>query len=267
MSLVSRAFPLLENAASPAALALLCGLLLHPPLTLAEDESADGNKSAGASAYHLQLKRQATDRGTDGESTKTTLRWEAFPSGSFSRFRVDLQFPDEKTGVSGSPFNPRMGDIKLRADLAPINWQQLPWTFYAELTLPTADPENLGSGKYQLAPAVRSAIKDGANQYSGLVQQVVSFAGDAARKDINYTKLEAAINHGFDSGWFAKFTLKPAFDWQQDGASGAVGELEGGRPLSPGWEAALMAGARLWGGNNVPSTYGSRLELKLSYHY
>lgn len=242
-------------------------LMLTQPLLAADEDLAYAASSvATPTRYLLQLKRQATDRGTDGESTKTTLRWEALPSGQFSRFRIDLQFPDEKTSVSGSPFNPKLGDIKLRADLAPIQWQQLPWTFYAELTLPTADPENLGSGKYQLAPAIRSAIKSGANNYSGLVQQVVSFAGDASRKDINYTKLEVAMNHGFDSGWFGKFTLKPAFDWQQDGASGAVGELEGGVPLNQDWEVALMAGGRLWGGN-VPSTYGSRLELKLSYRY
>lgn len=241
--------------------------LLTQPLLAADDDSVDKASSVATPQRSLlQIKRQATDRGTDGESTKTTLRWETFPTGRFSRFRVEVPFPDEKTSYSGSPFDPRLGDIKLRADLAPVQWQVPQWTFYAELTLPTADPESLGGGKYQLAPAVRAAIRDNADNYSALIQQVVSFAGDASRKDINYTKLEAAISHEFNAGWSAKFTFKPAFDWQQNGDSGAIGELEGGYRLSPAWEMALMAGARLWGGS-IPSTYGSRIQLTLNYHY
>lgn len=232
---------------------------------VATDDEAPANP-ASPKHYHLQLKRQATDRGTDGESTKTTLRWEMFPTQTWSLLRVELPLPDDKTDMGGSPFNPKLGDLKLRADLAPRRWLDLPWIFYVELTLPTADPASLGSGKYQLAPAVRSSMRQDSNNFSGLIKQVVSVGGDPNRKDINYTSIEAAADHSFDATWSAKFTLKPTFDWQQNGASGGVGELEGTLRLSPQWDVALMGGGRLWGGA-IPSTYGSRIQLTLNYRY
>ena len=57
-----------------------------------------------------------------------------------------------------------------------------------------------------------------------------------------------------------KFTAKPVIDWEQDGKTAAVGELEGGVTFQHGWRLLLMLGGRLWGGE-VASTYGTRPEL------
>jgi hypothetical protein len=51
-------------------------------------------------------------------------------------------------------------------------------------------------------------------------------------------------------------------DWEQDGRTGAVAELEGGVSFQHGWRVLLMLGGRLWG-EGVPSTYGTRVELTL----
>lgn len=62
----------------------------------------------------VQLKRQNTSRNSPDESTKTTLRIDTFFDAPVSLFRLEIPFPDEETDFSGSPFNPRLGDIKTR---------------------------------------------------------------------------------------------------------------------------------------------------------
>jgi len=252
---------------------LLAGLSASAP-AFADDEAT---KAAATPPYRwrFQFKRQNTDRGTADESTRSTLRLEYFPAVHLSLLRLDVPLPDSDTSYSGKLFDPRLGDIKLRADLEAVDALGLPLTAYAELTLPTADPASLGSGKYQIAPALRTRQSIGAYLAAdtrhaltagGLVQQVLSFAGDADRKDINYTKFEVSLNDAWGDGRFVKLTFKPAIDWEQDGKSGATAELEAGLRIAPAWEAALMGGGLLWG-SGVPSTYRRRVQLTLGYRF
>jgi hypothetical protein len=226
-----------------------------------------GAPAADSTRWSIELKRQNTDHDTPGESTKTTLRLEAFPDGPVARWRLDLPFPDEKTSFSGSPFDPRLGDIKLRARLRPVEVGDLPVSFYSELTFPTADPASLGQGKYQVMAGAETFVglesistADHALSFAPLVEQVVSVAGDADRKDVNYTKFELALRDVWRKAYSLKLTAKPVIDWEQDGKTGAVAELEGGVSFRHGWRALLMLGWRLWG-EDVPGTYGTRVEL------
>jgi len=226
-----------------------------------------GAPAADSARWRIELKRQNTDRDTPGESTRTTLRMEALPEGPVALWRLDLPFPDEKTGFSGSPFEPRLGDIKVRARLRPVDVGGLPVSFFSEVTLPTADPDSLGQGKYQVMAGMETfhplgsiSTDDHRLSFSPQVQQVVSVAGDADRKDINYTKLEFALRDSWRKDYSLKLTAKPVIDWEQDGRTGAVAEVEGGVSFRHGWRVLLMLGWRLWG-ESVPSTYGTRVEL------
>ena len=231
--------------------------------------SLSATGAAGADTrWRVELKRQNTDRDTPGESTRTTVRLEALPGeGSVALWRLDLPFPDEKDTFGGSPFDPRLGDIKLRGRLRPMDVSGVPVSLFSELTFPTADPDTLGQGKYQVMVGAESfhplpsiSNDDHKVSFSPQVQQVVSVAGDAERKDINYTKLELALRDVLRKVYSLKFTAKPVIDWVQDGKTGAVGELEGGVTLAGDWRALLMLGGRLWG-EGVASTYGTRIEL------
>jgi len=223
-----------------------------------------------AQRWKVEVKRQDTDRGAAGESTNTMLRSEAYPNGPLSTWRLDLPFPDDRSDFLGSPFDPRLGDIKVRAKMEALDAGGLPLSTFLELTFPTADPETLGQGKYQVTVGVESSLSLGSFSLGStshklsvapLIQQVVSVAGDQSRKDINYTKLELALHDAWRN-YALKLTLKPVIDWEQDGATGAVTELEGRVSFSRGWATALMVGHRTWGGS-VPSTYGTRVELTL----
>ncbi len=226
-----------------------------------------GATHAQAPRGRVELKRQNTDHDTPGESSRTTVRLEALPEGRVALWRLDLPFPDEKDTFSGSPFDPRLGDIKLRARLRPVDVGGAPVAFFSELTFPTADPDSLGQGKYQVMagaetihPLASISSDDHKLSFSPQLQQVVSVAGHQDRKDINYTKFELALRDVWRKAYSLKITAKPVIDWVQDGKTGAVAELEGGVTLEHGWRVLLMLGGRLWG-EGVPSTYGARVEL------
>jgi len=138
---------------------------------------------------------------------------------------------------------------------------------FVEATFPTASPESLGSGKYQLSAAIRMladvelpVAQPSAHdaRFEVQIQQVNSVAGDPNRKDINNTKSELT----FYDVWRREYTfkLKPSVDWEQDGKTGAVTEIEGGWFFARNWRGWLMLGRRAWGPEGIPATYDTRVE-------
>ena len=217
-----------------------------------------------------------TSRGTPEESTRSNLRLERFLDGPVALLRLDLPFPDEQTDFNGDPFNPRLGDVKLRAGFRALRSGSLAFPSFVEMTFPTADPETLGAGKYQLGAALRMLapieapfLDPAAHRtvFEAQVQQVVSVAGDADRKDINVTKIELTLYDLWQGRYTAKLKLKPNIDWKLDGESSAVAEIEGGLLFARHWRTWLMLGKRVWGPEGVSGTYDTRVELGLSRNY
>lgn len=218
----------------------------------------------------LEIKRQNTSRGTPDESTQTTLRVETFLDGPVSALRLDVPLPDEKTDFEGDPFNPHLGDVKIRAKFRPLKSGEYTFPSFVEMTFPTGDPESGGSGKYQLSGGIRMIApldlpvarpKDHKAQFETEVQQVVSVAGDSGSKDINYTKLEFTFYDVWRQRYTLKLKLKPSVDWIQDGKVGSVGEVEAGLFFARHWRTWLMLGHRLSGPEGIKGTYDTRLEM------
>jgi hypothetical protein len=255
-------------------------LALAMAMAHAAGDGVDGSKAGSAVAEFprglIELKRQGTARGTPEETTKTNLEFDHFPpGGAVSLLRLELPFPDAKTSFSGSVLDPDFGDAKIRIGFRAVEVSTRPVTSFVELTFPTADPQSQGTGKYQASAGARTAfpLSPGTASFgsprqalSAQVQQVVSFAGDPATKDINQTKFELEWRGTWTAGHHAKATAKPVVDWVGDGRTGAVLELEAGWLLDRQWTLALMAGGLLWG-EGVPSTYSKRAEIKLVYRY
>jgi len=245
----------------------------------AEDDAERAKEASAAPEFShglIELKRQATARGTPEETTKTNLKFDWFPQdGAVSLLRLELPFPDDKTTFAGSPFDPDFGDAKIRVGFRAVEVATQPFTSFVELTFPTADPESQGTGKYQFSvgaktvfpsPPGPASFGSPKQSFSVQVQQVVSFAGDPERSDINQTKFELEWRDAWPSGHYVKATAKPVIDWVGNGRTGAVLELEYGLPLDARWGLAVMAGGLLWG-EGVPSTYSTRAEIKLIYRY
>jgi hypothetical protein len=240
----------------------------------AADQPSEPDTRAPPQRGNVELRRQDTDRGTEGQTSNTKLRFEAYPSGPLWMLRLDLPFPDDRSDFLGSPFNPHLGDIQMRAATRPIEAVGLPVSAFLELTFPTANPDTLGQGKYQVSVGMETSVSVASFSvgsaiheisFAPLVQQVVSVAGDESRQDINYTRLELAVRDRWKN-YTLSLTLKPVVDWEQDGATGAVTELESQMRFGRGWMVALMLGHRIWGGS-IPSTYGTRVELTLGRRF
>jgi hypothetical protein len=237
------------------------------------DDSEDDDAPALEAPRHrwgLEAKRQATSRGTPSETTKTSFKFEHYPDGAIALLRLEVPFPDDKSDFAGSPLDPRLGDIKMRVGWRALSVAQVPWSPYAEITLPTANPSSLGSGKVQITAGIQTLVPWPAAAawplmnrpfFSALAEQVFSVAGDGGRQNIHYTKLELGIRDSWRQTYSLKLTFKPVIDWQQDGRTGAVAELEGGASAGADWRVSLMIGSLLWG-EGVPSTYSKRVELK-----
>ena len=207
----------------------------------------------------VQVRRENVDHGTSEETTRTYLRSDNFVWSGMLSFQVAL--PDDKTNFEGSPFDPHLGDSKARFRFAQFAAGGFGVSYFVEATFPTADPEELGSGKYQLsagATAVKEATRDShVVRFTSQLQQINSIAGDEARPNINYTKLDLSLRDTWKENWL-KVAVNTRVDWEQSGKTGAVGELEYGRRLDPDWSVWLIAGGLLWG-EGVKGTYGSKL--------
>jgi hypothetical protein len=264
------------NAWAPIISILFFLMLTLPGSVLAGDDSSGSAESTAGSKFprgRIELKRQNTDRGTAEETTKTQLKIDAYLDGFISLLRLEVPFPDEKTDFEGDPFNPHLGDIKVRVGFHPFPVEDVPVFTFVEVTFPTASPEDLGTGKYQLTGGIQPNFKiplsgefsqSNAMTFSPLVKQVVSVGGDENRKNINYTQFELALRDVWEKKYWLKLNPKPVIDWEQDGKTGAVLELEIGWIINRNWSTWLMLGTRLWG-EGVPSTYDQRVELGVAY--
>jgi hypothetical protein len=251
-------------------------VLLGASMARADDGSYSLGELAGdrkeRPRFLLELKRENTNRGTPDETTKTQIKIDAYLDGIVSLLRLDVPFPDDKTSFEGDPFNPRLGDIKVRVGFRPVRLDDIPLGSFLEVTFPTANPEELGKGKYQVSPGVRANFPITFGQrlpeshkmtFEPLVQQVVSVAGDENRTNINYTKFELALRDTWRKKYWFKLTAKPVVDWEQGGETGAVAEVQGGWIINRQWRVWLMVGTRLWG-EGVPTTYDQRVGINTS---
>ena len=265
-----------SHAGAPIIATFFYLMLTLSSSALAGNDSSDRAESTNEKLVprgRIELKRQATNRGTPEETTKTQLKIDAYLEGFVSLLRLEAPFPDEKTDFEGDPFNPRLGDIKVRVGFHPFPVEDIPVSTFVEVTFPTASPEDLGSGKYQLTGGIQPTFKiplsealsqSNAMTFSPLVKQVVSVGGDENRKNINYTQFELALRDVWEKKYWLKLTPKPVIDWEKDGTTGAVLELEIGWIINRNWSTWLMLGTQLWG-EGVPSTYDQRVELGVAY--
>jgi hypothetical protein len=231
---------------------------------------------ASGRMWNIELKRDYTSVGTPGETTKTTLRVERFLTGTVTLLRLDLLFPDEETDFNGSPFDPHLGDTKVRVGFKALRSGRYSYPSFVEFTFPTANPESLGSGKYQVSAGISmlGAVELPAEyaathhaRFEILAQQVNSVAGDPSRKDINYTKFELTLHDVWRREYTAQLKLTPTIDWEQDGETGAVVEIEGGWIFARGWRTWLMLGHRAWGPAGIPGTYNNRVEIGVAWTF
>jgi len=128
-----------------------------------------------------------------------------------------------------------LGDIQL-FDLFtfPHSWGR--WGLGPALAFPTASDSLLGAGKWQAGPAVAFIYTGIANLVLGAVlQNPISFAGDASRPDVNNLIITPSITYNLAGGWYAGMSdFNTSFDWEDGGAATIPLGLQVGKVQSIG---------------------------------
>jgi len=79
---------------------------------------------------------------------------------------------------------------------------------------PTATETATGQGKWQAGPAAAAAFTPRKWLFGVLVQNPISFAGDATRPKANALILQPFVTYQFSYGWFFRSEPQLLFDWE-----------------------------------------------------
>jgi hypothetical protein len=160
-----------------------------------------------------------------------------------------------------------LGDILLRGLVRAARGTGYAVVAGAELILDTASEPILGTGKYQFAPLVFASI-DVPRFRSTLFpfyQHYFSFGGDNGR-DINYASIRpAAILTKWPNRWYTVIDPNFFVDFERDGDSGMMLELEIGRSLNKNVSLWIRPGVGVFG--DIPRVYDWNLEGGIRYYF
>ena len=173
---------------------------------------------------------------------------------------VTLPDPKNLTGI---------GDIQI-FDLLSFkeNWGR--WGAGLGAVFPTASSTDIGAGKWQLGPAIGIIYTHTKNLVAGAVfQNLISFAGDPERDDVNQLSVTPTLTCVFPHGWFGGFSdFDITFDWENsDGTSVPLG-LQAGKVFKLGSNPFSFSMEAGWNGitsSQVPEwLFG--VELTVIFH-
>jgi hypothetical protein len=153
---------------------------------------------------------------------------------------VTAPVPDRTTGC---------GDFQF-FDLVPIKQSWGTWGLGTVLVFPTATPDSLGQGKWQVGPAAAimyTAVKH--LQMGALFQNPISFAGDSGRESVNALFITPTLTYNLPGGWFGGYSdFDWIFDWENNGEATIPIGLQIGKVFTLG---SVPFSFSLEGGYNV----------------
>lgn len=88
------------------------------------------------------------------------------------------------------------------------------WGVGPALLLPTATDELLGAEKWGVGPTAVALRQQGPWTYGGLVNHLVSVAGDDNRGDINATFLQPFVSYTTPDAWTFTLQTESTYDWE-----------------------------------------------------
>jgi hypothetical protein len=134
------------------------------------------------------------------------------------------------------------GDMEFM-DLMAIRLHKMAIGIGATAVFPTASESALGEGKWQVGPTAGLIFFGIENFILGaLLQNPISFAGDATRPDTNTLAVAPTATYNFQHGWFAGLSdLEWEFDWKNADNNLVPLGLQGGRVVSIGPQTVSLS--------------------------
>lgn len=110
--------------------------------------------------------------------------------------------PDIPSGAPSQDRETGLGDINYSIYFSPADAKGMIWGVGPSINLPTANKDQLGSGKWSAGGAGVVLMQPKWGTYGGLIRQLWSFAGDDNRSDVNQFLLEPFLNYNLKGGWY-----------------------------------------------------------------
>jgi len=165
----------------------------------------------------------------------------------------------------GSTTEGGMGDLLVRANVRLLRTEHVALVAGAEFLLDTASERTLGSGHHVGGPIAFLSIESHTlhTTFFPLVQHMESFAGDASRRDVNYTMTRLFALTRWPERFYTGTELSVYYDHERE-QEGVTLELEMGRFITPHIAVWTRPGIGNWG-DRIPQVYNWDLEFGIRY--
>jgi hypothetical protein len=216
----------------------------------------------------IQLTGQYQDLVQGARLTDTTLRVDV-PFRKDFLLRVDTPFLKWI-----DPNRPGTTSAQGISDLATLlGWRAYNTPEYAIFigalsTFPTADSGTLGTGKYTTGPLLATArfLPTWDSFLFGILQHSWSVGGDPSRSDISLSRAAAQINSFWAERWWTIAQAIWLINWERNGSSSMIMELEVGRSIIGRWGLYVRPGVGIWG-RDLPGAYEWNIETGIRYMF
>ena len=139
------------------------------------------------------------------------------------------------------------------------------YAFFAgtDITFPTTDNRQLGTGKYTVGPLLATArvLPDLNSFIFGVLQHQLSVGGNPSRQDISISRFALTTNTIWGDRWWTQLEAVTQVNWERKAKTSMTLEFEGGHRLTKDWGIWVRPGVGLLGQNQpIPSNYEWSLE-------
>lgn len=216
----------------------------------------------------LQLTSQYLNLPQGGQGAATVFRLDLPYRHNFV-VRADVPFlrwniPD-RPGVTSAR---GMSDVSLTAGWRAYNTPEYAIFLGVQSTLPTADENTLGLGKYTVGPFIATGrfLPRLDSLLFGVFQHQSSVGGNSSRQDVEVSRFVAQLNTIWDERWWTLVQSIWQIDWEQNAKSSMTLEFEAGRNVVGRLGAFVRPGVGIWG-RQLVGAYDWNIEVGVRYMF
>lgn len=239
---------------------------------LAAENGTDPTAIIGQLSPRTRYQNRATDQRVQ-EIARVSL-----PLTPDWLLRVDVPFtyldpesPNEKS-VAG------VGDVRVRLGWRVLNTIDGSLLIGSEFYFPTASQDQLGSGRFEIGPAVVGSVQlpDVKSNAFLWIEYLTAVTGNlrgsstggtnAADSSTRETRVRLRLNTLWSREWWSFVESRFFVDWTQDAKTGMVLLFEGGRRLDAHWRVYCRPEVGLWG-RDLPGAFDYGVEVGVRYMF
>jgi len=155
--------------------------------------------------------------------------WNLFHRAIIPISRVDgaIVGPDNPSPAQGGSAS-GLGDINYTLLFSPKNYDTFIWGVGPTITMPSANSDQLGSGKWSTGIAGMVLTDTGWGNLAVRARQIWSFSGDSKRRDVSQMVIEPIVTYNMGDGWHLFTDMIISANWKANNNNRWIVPLGGG---------------------------------------